>query len=177
VTWSRSCGVANRDVVHRNRGQRTSCKPAWHRGTRQSASSRVSWVTRGNDSGDGGDTSQGRRVGCRSPGPAPRDRRGTPRHEKHQEDSTETAILVANFSPRSGGPGAVSPVRRQVCRSTLRSDQGEDPAGASARTWPGALETESTDLGIHLLPGPPRRSLRRVGILEVLQRGISSPLS
>jgi hypothetical protein len=33
----------------------------------------------------------------------------------NQEDCAKTAILVANFSPRSGGPGAVSPVLRQVC--------------------------------------------------------------
>lgn len=31
---------------------------------------------------------------------------------RHYQDCAETAILVANFSPRSGGPGAVSPVRR-----------------------------------------------------------------
>lgn len=36
----------------------------------------------------------------------------------HHEDSVDTAILVARFSPRSGGPGAVSPAPRQVCRST-----------------------------------------------------------
>jgi hypothetical protein len=35
----------------------------------------------------------------------------------HHEDGAKVAILVANFSPRSGGPGAVSSVTRQVCRS------------------------------------------------------------
>ena len=28
---------------------------------------------------------------------------------RHQEDCVNTAVLVANFSPRSGGPGAVPP--------------------------------------------------------------------
>jgi hypothetical protein len=37
---------------------------------------------------------------------------------RQQEGYAETAVLVANVSPRSGGPGAVSPVLRQVCRST-----------------------------------------------------------
>ena len=37
---------------------------------------------------------------------------------KHQEQCVNTAVLVANFSPRSGGPGAASPLQRQVCHST-----------------------------------------------------------
>jgi hypothetical protein len=37
---------------------------------------------------------------------------------RHQRDGAKSAILVANFSPLSGGPGAASPVQRQVCHST-----------------------------------------------------------
>lgn len=37
---------------------------------------------------------------------------------RHEKDHAETAVLVANFSPQSGGPGADSPLRRQVCQST-----------------------------------------------------------
>lgn len=37
---------------------------------------------------------------------------------RHQRDCARGAILVASFSPCSGRPGAVSPVRRQVCHST-----------------------------------------------------------
>ena len=36
----------------------------------------------------------------------------------HQEHCVNTAVLVANFSPRSGGPGAASPLQRQVRHST-----------------------------------------------------------
>jgi hypothetical protein len=37
---------------------------------------------------------------------------------RHPEAYAPTAILVANFSPRSGGPGVVASIQRQVCRST-----------------------------------------------------------
>ena len=37
---------------------------------------------------------------------------------RHQQGCARGAIFVANFSPCSGGPDGVSPVRRQVCRST-----------------------------------------------------------
>ncbi|MDQ4055762.1 MAG: hypothetical protein M3237_24145 [Actinomycetota bacterium] len=36
----------------------------------------------------------------------------------HEEDDVRTRILVASFIPLAGGPGAESPVQRQVCRST-----------------------------------------------------------
>jgi hypothetical protein len=39
---------------------------------------------------------------------------------RHQQDHAETAVQVASFSPRSGGPGVVSPVRRQVRHPTSR---------------------------------------------------------
>jgi hypothetical protein len=44
---------------------------------------------------------------------------------RHQEDCVKTAVLVANFSPRSGGPGAVSPLSARSAtprrRAMLRS--------------------------------------------------------
>jgi hypothetical protein len=48
---------------------------------------------------------------------------------RHQGDCAQTAILVANFSPRSGGPGAVSPLRARSAFPRPRRGWQSCPAG------------------------------------------------
>jgi hypothetical protein len=66
---------------------------------------------------------------------------------RHQQSGARTTILVANLSPRTGRPGPVLPVRRQVCLSTPSTSPG-----ASATT--GRLRPPDA---------PPEAGNRRVG--------------
>jgi hypothetical protein len=43
---------------------------------------------------------------------------------RHQQTGARTTILVANVSPRTGRPGPVSSLRRQVCLSTAEAEKG-----------------------------------------------------